>query len=33
MDGDYAVVEVAAGSYDFTSTDVPVAAIGMGEHG
>jgi alpha-L-rhamnosidase len=31
MDGDYAVVEVAAGSYDFTSTDVPVAAIGTGD--
>jgi hypothetical protein len=26
IDGDYAVVEVGAGSYYFTSTDVPVAA-------
>ena len=31
MDGDYAVVEVGAGSYHFTSTDVPVAAIGTGD--
>ena len=30
IDGDYAVVEVGAGSYHFTSTDVPVAAIGIG---
>ena len=31
IDGDYAVVEIGAGSYHFTSTDVPVAAIGTGE--
>jgi alpha-L-rhamnosidase len=31
IDGDYAVVEVGAGSYHFTSTDVPVAAIGTGD--
>jgi alpha-L-rhamnosidase len=30
IDGDYAVVEVGAGSYHFTSTDVPVVAIGTG---
>ena len=30
MDGDYGVVEVVAGSYHFTSTDVPAAAIGTG---
>jgi hypothetical protein len=30
MNGDYAVVEIGAGSYHFTSTDVPVAAIGTG---
>jgi alpha-L-rhamnosidase len=31
IDGDYAVVEVGAGSYHFTSTDVPGAAIGTGD--
>jgi alpha-L-rhamnosidase len=31
IDGDYAVVEVGAGSYHFTSTDVPVAAIDTGD--
>ncbi len=31
IDGDDAVVEVGAGSYQFTSTDVPVAAIGTGD--
>jgi alpha-L-rhamnosidase len=31
IDGAYAVVEVGAGSYHFTSTDVPVAAIGTGD--
>jgi len=31
IDGDYAVVEVGAGSYHFTSTNVPVAAIGTGD--
>ena len=31
IDGDYAVVEVGAGSYHFTSADVPVAAIGIGD--
>ena len=31
IDGDYAVVEVGAGSYHFTSADVPVAAIGKGD--
>ena len=31
IDGDYAVVEVGAGSYHFTSTHVPVAAIGTGD--
>jgi alpha-L-rhamnosidase len=30
IDGDYAVVEVRAGTYNFTSTDVPGAAIGTG---
>jgi alpha-L-rhamnosidase len=30
IDGDYAVVDVGAGSYHFTSTDVPAAAIGTG---
>jgi alpha-L-rhamnosidase len=30
IDGDYAVVKVGAGSYHFTSTDVPAAAIGTG---
>jgi alpha-L-rhamnosidase len=30
IDGDYAVVEVGAGSYHFTSNDVPVTAIGTG---
>ena len=30
IDGNYAVVEVGAGSYHFTSTEVPVAAIGTG---
>jgi len=30
IDGDYAVVEVGAGSYRFTSTKVPVAVIGTG---
>jgi alpha-L-rhamnosidase len=30
IDGDYAVVEVGAGSYHFTSSDVPVVAIGNG---
>jgi alpha-L-rhamnosidase len=31
IDGDYAVVDVGAGTYHFTSTDVPVAAIGTGD--
>ena len=31
IDGDYAVVEVGTGSYHFTSTDVPVAAISTGD--
>ncbi|HLX88755.1 MAG TPA: family 78 glycoside hydrolase catalytic domain, partial [Acidimicrobiales bacterium] len=31
IDGDYAVVDVGAGVYHFTSADVPVAAIGSGE--
>ncbi len=31
IDGDYAVVEVGAGSYHFASIDVPVAAIGTGD--
>jgi len=31
IDGDYAVVEVGAGSFHFTSTDVPMAAIGAGD--
>ena len=31
IDGDLAVVEVGAGSYHFTSTDVPAAAIGSGD--
>jgi alpha-L-rhamnosidase len=31
IEGDYAVVEVGAGSYHFTSTHVPVVAIGTGD--
>jgi hypothetical protein len=30
MNGDYAVVKVGAGSYHFTSTNVPAVAIGTG---
>ncbi len=32
MEGDYAVVNVGAGMYHFTSTAVPAAAVGNGDH-